>query len=286
MKKLWKRKLKVRHACMMDAWSILDLFWINFESFLIYFGSNLAPMELWDQDQRGNWRLVVSQVQNLKKTMVFQWFLSRQGVPKPAQMKNGKRRNGLCESVWLSCFSSWASSFTMYRVALHTPRAAFFDELAASGNVNEFDGIAFRIGSTSVAIYSIALHMPHAARCARRARRFSKRSPEILPWGSFLIYFGTNLAPTELWDEDQRGNWRQLLPPAGQVTPRQEKCSSREAPGSAKIDLQICCGVPKVSPRACEIEQKLTKIRIDKPLLNCSRWKVDFDGFQMQKWLI
>ena len=105
-------------------------------------------------------------------------------------------------------------------------------------------------------------------------------------WGSFLTYFGSNLAPMELWDEDQRGNWRQLLPPAGQVTPRQEKCSSREAPGSAKIDLQICYGVPKVSPKASEIKQKLKKIRIDKPLLNFSRWKVDFDGFQMQKWLI
>ena len=70
------------------------------------------------------------------------------------------------------------------------------------------------------------------------------------------------------------------------MTPRQEKCSSREAPGSAKIDLQICYGVPKVSPKASEIKQKLKKIRIDKPLLNCSRWKVDFYGFQMQKLLI
>ena len=79
------------------------------------------------------------QVQNLKKTMVFQWFWSPKGVPKPAQMKNGKRRNGLCESVWLSCSPSGASSFTMYSVALHIPRAAFFDKLAASGNVNELD---------------------------------------------------------------------------------------------------------------------------------------------------
>ena len=96
------------------------------------------------------------------------------------------------------------------------------------------------------------------------------------------MHFGSNLAPMELWDEDQRGNLRQLPAPAGRVTPRQEKRSSREAPGNAKIDLQICNGVPTVSPKACEIKQKLKKIKIEKPLLNGGRWKVDFYWYQMQ----
>ena len=65
------------------------------------------------------------------------------------------------------------------------------------------------------------------------------------------------------------------------MTPRQEKCSSRE-----KIDLQFSYGVPKVFPKASEIKQKLKKISIDKPLLNCSRWKVDFYGFRMPTSLI
>ena len=113
--------------------------------------------------------------------------------PKPAQMKNGKRRNGLCESVWLSCSQSGASSFTMYSVALHIPRAAFFDKLAASGNVNELDWIALRLALNSVAMCSIAMHMPRAARCARRDQRFAKFHFErALGWtlGLFWAYFG------------------------------------------------------------------------------------------------
>ena len=57
-------------------------------------------------------------------------------------------------------------------------------------------------------------------------------------------------------------------------------------PGVPKSSARLLVGVPKVSPKASEIKQKLKKISIDKPLLNCSRWKVDFYGSRMPKSLI
>ena len=165
-----------------------------------------------------------------------------------------------------------------------------------------------------------------------------KLKPDMHVWwmfDRFWIDFRT------IWSSFLDANWRRRgsVMKIARVTctrktkmrRRQEKCSSREAPGSAKIDLQICYGVPKVLrwrserelastacasrasdaqagkmqrqggprecqnrspnllwgaqslPKASEIKQKLKKIRIDKPLLNGGRRKVDFYWYQMQK---
>ena len=64
-------------------------------------------------------------------------------------------------------------------------------------------------------------------------------------------------------------NWRPERPGRTQG-------NSRKAAGSAKIDLHFSYGLPKGSPKVSEIQQKLKKVRTDKPLLNCSPWKVNF----------
>ena len=46
MKKSWKTKVKARHTCMMDVWSIFDWFSKNFGLTL---AQNFTSKELWDE---------------------------------------------------------------------------------------------------------------------------------------------------------------------------------------------------------------------------------------------
>ena len=75
------------------------------------------------------------------------------------------------------------------------------------------------------------------------------------------LIFGFNLASKGVCGEDQKGNGGFSLRTRPAMRLRQEKCSSREAPGSAetsilipKVSLRASYKLPKATPKASQIE--------------------------------
>ena len=75
------------------------------------------------------------------------------------------------------------------------------------------------------------------------------------------LIFGCKLAPKGFRGEDQKGNGGFPLRTRPALRLRQEKCTSREAPGSAetsilipKVSLRASYKLPKATPKASQIE--------------------------------
>ena len=82
-----------------------------------------------------------------------------------------------------------------------------------------------------------------------------------LIFNDLKFIFGCELASKGVCGEDQKGNGGFSLRTRPAMRLRQEKCSSREAPGSAetsilipKVNLRASYELPKASPKASQIE--------------------------------